>query len=445
MRYFPHTEKDIKKMFSSIGVSSIDELFNSIPENLRIKKNWFSKKPLSEQELLDYFKSIENQNKFLGLKLFLGAGSYFHFIPETVNYLSMRGEFLTPYTPYQPEVSQGTLEVLFEYQTMICGLTGMDVSNASLYDGASASAEGILLAWRVTKKNKFLISKALHPEYIQTIRTYISNLPIEIELIEISDDGTLSKEDFEKKYSEDIGGVLIQSPNFFGVIEDYGWVKEKIGDNSLLIVAVSEALSLGALKPPSHYGADVVVGEAQSFGLPPYFGGPYLGFIATKKKFLWELPGRIVGETIDEEGNRGFVLTLSTREQHIRRERATSNICSNESWCAIRATIFLSLLGKNGIKKVAIENMKLTNYAQKKFREKGFEILFYNSPKFNEFAVKINSQDKAIEKLIKNGILPGLKLEKFFNEYKDYMLFTFTEIIKPEDIDELVNNLEEFK
>ncbi len=446
MRYFPNSENSIKAMLESVGVKSIEELFSSIPRSNLTKDKVGYGKPLSEPEIIEFFKNLESENKVKEYKLFLGGGSYFHHIPEVVNYLSMKGEFVTPYTPYQPEVSQGTLQATFEYQTMISDLTGMEFSNASLYDGATAAAEGLLLAWRITRKNKFLIARSLHPEYISTIKTYIKNLNIEFDFIDYDESGKISKEDFDKKFNEEIGGVLIQSPNFFGIIEDYKWIKDKIGESkTLLISVIAEALSLGILKPPSEFGSDVAVGEAQSFGLYPYFGGPTLGFITTSnKKFLWEMPGRIVGETVDAEGKRGFVLTLSTREQHIRRERATSNICSNQAWCVIRAAIFLSVYGKKGLRELAKQNLIKANYAKERIKEIGIKIRF-DGPTFNEFVIETENAEEAYRKLLDKKIVAGIPLKWFYPEDEKGLLLTFTEVNKKTEIDELVKALEEIK
>jgi len=444
MRYLSHGKESIKKMFKEIGVNSFKELFKAIPNSNRIKTEINYGKPKSEAELLTYFSELENKNKFSDYRVFIGGGSYYHLIPETVNYLSSRAEFVTPYTPYQAEVSQGTLQTIFEYQTLIANLTGMKFSNASLYDGATAAAEGILMAWRVTRKNKFLISRSVHPEYIQTINTYVKNLGIKIELLDWDKKGQVSKEDFNRKFSEDIGGILVQSPNFFGVIEDYGWIKEKINGKKILVITnITEALSLGTLKPPSEFNADIVVGEAQSFGMYPSYGGPGLGFISTaNKKFLWEMPGRIVGETSDEENNRGYVLTLATREQHIRRERATSNICTNQSWCVTRTAIFLSLYGKQGLKKLANLNIQKANYAREKLKKAGIKIKF-DSPIFNEFVISVSDVDKTYKSLLDKKIIAGIPLKYFYPDDKNSILLTFTEVNKRDEIDELVKKLEE--
>jgi glycine dehydrogenase subunit 1 len=432
-------------MLEDIGINGIDKLFEAIPDSNKTKSK-IGFEPKSEKELIDYFKRLSEENRYPSYKRFLGAGAYEHLIPEVVNYISGKGEFVTPYTPYQPEVAQGTLQATFEYQTMMANLTGMEFSNASLYDGATAAAEGILLAWRVTRKNRFLIAKSIHPEYLQTIQTYVKNLGITIETIDWDESGRVSKKDFEKKYDENIGGILIQSPNFFGIIEDYSWIKEKIGENkTLLITAVAEALSLGILKPPSFYGADVVVGEAQSFGLYPSYGGPTLGFITTSnKKFLWELPGRIVGETVDTDGNTGYVLTLSTREQHIRRERATSNICSNQAWCIIRASVFLSVYGKRGIKELAYQNIQKANYAKEQIQKKGIKIKF-DSPVFNEFVIEVEDSEKVYNTLLEKKIVCGIPLKWFFPEDTKSILITFTEVISKEEIDLLIKELEKTK
>ncbi len=336
MRYFPQNSEDIRQMLETIGVSSVEELFHrAIPDSNRCCEPLKLAPALSEPEIARYFQERERENLCSGYTLFLGGGCYNHYVPEAVNALSSKAEFVTPYTPYQPEISQGTLQAIFEYQTMVSSLTGMEYSNASLYDGATAAAEGILMAWRMTKKTRFLVARSVHPEYLATIRTYVRNFGLVVELIDTDEFGMVCPLSFEKLYDESVGAVMVQSPNFFGVIEEYGWIKEKIGESKCLLISVTaEALSLGYLKSPAAWGADIAVGEAQSFGLYPSFGGPGLGFFTTSnKKFLWEMPGRVVGETVDTEGKTGYVLTLSTREQHIRRERATSNICSNQAWC----------------------------------------------------------------------------------------------------------------
>ncbi len=445
MRYFPHGKNSIKQMLEDIGVNNIEELFEAIPDSNK-RKTEIDFKPKSENELMEYFKNLSEENRYPSYKRFLGAGAYEHLIPEVVNYISGKGEFVTPYTPYQPEVAQGTLQATFEYQTMIANLTGMEFSNASLYDGATAAAEGILLAWRVTRKNRFLIAGSIHPEYLQTIQTYVKNLGIIIETIDWDEEGRVSKGDFEQKYNENVGGILIQSPNFFGIIEDYSWIKEKIGENkTLLITAVAEALSLGILKPPSFYGADVVVGEAQSLGLYPSYGGPTLGFITTSnKKFLWELPGRIVGETVDADGNTGYVLTLSTREQHIRRERATSNICSNQAWCIIRASVFLSVYGKQGLKELAYQNIQKANYAKEQMKKRDIKIKF-DAPVFNEFVIEVEDAEKVYNSLLEKKIICGIPLKWFFPEDTKSILITVTEVVSKEDIDLLIKELEEIK
>ena len=445
MRYFPHGKNSIKQMLEDIGVNNIEELFEAIPDSNK-RKTEIDFKSKSENELMEYFKNLSEENRYPSYKRFLGAGAYEHLIPEVVNYISGKGEFVTPYTPYQPEVAQGTLQATFEYQTMIANLTGMEFSNASLYDGATAAAEGILLAWRVTRKNRFLIAGSIHPEYLQTIQTYVKNLGIIIETIDWDEEGRVSKGDFEQKYNENVGGILIQSPNFFGIIEDYSWIKEKIGENkTLLITAVAEALSLGILKPPSFYGADVVVGEAQSLGLYPSYGGPTLGFITTSnKKFLWELPGRIVGETVDADGNTGYVLTLSTREQHIRRERATSNICSNQAWCIIRASVFLSVYGKQGLKELAYQNIQKANYAKEQMKKRDIKIKF-DAPVFNEFVIEVEDAEKVYNSLLEKKIICGIPLKWFFPEDTKSILITVTEVVSKEDIDLLIKELEEIK
>jgi len=349
MRYISLSDKDKKDILKKIGVSSVEELFGTIPKDVRLKEKLRIPEALSEPELIRRFEGIANKNSCEDYIWFLGAGTYAHFIPSVVDYLSSRGEFVTPYTPYQPEVSQGTLQAIFEFQTLICQLTGMDVANASLYDGASGAAEAILMAHRINGKPKLLMSRTLHPHYKDTIRTYTKNLGLAIEEIRFTESGATDFSDLKKKLDENTSAIIIQSPNFFGVVEQIDTVSELIHKNkAICIVAVAEPVSLGLLEAPGALNADIVVGEGQSFGIPLSFGGPYVGFMACAKEFVRQFPGRIVGQTKDVDGKRGFVLTLSTREQHIRRERATSNICTNQSLCALRATIYLEALGKEG-------------------------------------------------------------------------------------------------
>jgi len=442
--YFPSSEKDVKEMLSEIGISSEDELFSSIPEEFRLKKPLELPPPMDELSLFKHFKDISKKNR-TDLIPFIGAGAYPHYIPSVVDYLSSRGEFLTPYTPYQPELSQGTLQVIFEYQTLISNLTGMEVSNASLYDGATATAESALMAWRIKKGEKILVSSTLHPFWRETLKTYLKNFSIEIFEIPYREDGRIDLDKAEKLVDEKTFAIIVQSPNFFGVIENLKEVSDFAkGKNILFLVGVSEAISLGLLKPPGEFGADIVFGEAQSFGLPISFGGPYLGFISSKMDFVRQMPGRIAGETVDRNGKRGFVLTLSTREQHIRREKATSNICTNQAWCALRATIYLETLGRKGLMKLAKLNLSKATYAKGKIGKiQGIRIRF-NSPTFNEFVVEFEKPLEPIyEKLEEEGFIAGFPLSKYYKDLKNSVLLCFTEIHSKEIIDRFVEKIGE--
>ncbi len=363
IRYIPHTEEDIRKMLDALGLKKLEDLFQAIPKEYRLSKPLNLPEPLSEPDLLRHFQGLQVPM----MSGFLGAGAYHHFIPAVVSHLVSRSEFSTAYTPYQPEISQGTLQAIFEYQTLMCQLTGMEVSNASMYDGASSLAEAVLMAHRITKRKKVLLSQAVHPEYRRVIQTYIDPDQQEIILVPYQKkEGRTDEKVLLDLLKEDVSAVVIQSPNFFGVIEDLQRIGEKIHDyGGLMIVGFSEAVAYGILQPPGAMGADIVAGEGQSLGIPVSYGGPYLGIFATLETFVRNMPGRLVGETIDLEGKRGFVLTLATREQHIRRERATSNICTNEGLCALMATVFLSCLGKEGLKELAMMNLSKTEYAKK--------------------------------------------------------------------------------
>jgi glycine dehydrogenase subunit 1 len=434
IRYIPHTEEDVRKMLDVIGVGKLEDLFETIPKEYRLSKLLNLPEPLSEPDLLLHFQGLQAPMT----NCFLGAGAYHHFIPAVVPNLVSRSEFYTAYTPYQPEISQGTLQAIFEYQTLMCQLTGMEVSNASMYDGASSLAEAVLMAHRITKRRKVLLSQAVHPEYRRVIQTYIDPDQQEIILVPYQKkEGRTDEEVLLELLKEDVSAVVIQSPNFFGVIEDLQGIGEKIHDcGGLMIVGFSEAVAYGILQPPGAMGADIVAGEGQSLGIAVSYGGPYLGIFATLETFVRNMPGRLVGETIDLEGKRGFVLTLATREQHIRRERATSNICTNEGLCALMATVFLSCLGKEGLKELAMMNLSKTEYAKKGIsRIRGCKLNFA-APTFNEFVLRIEKEpEEVLEKLRKERILGGLPLEKFFPELDHHLLVTVTEMNRKEEID----------
>jgi glycine dehydrogenase subunit 1 len=445
MSYISLSENDKREMLARVGVSTLDDLFQSIPEAVRLRGPLAVPGPLAEAELLAYFEAAGGRNACNGYLSFLGAGAYDHFIPSVVDYLSARGEFVTPYTPYQPEVSQGTLQVIFEFQTLICQLTGLDIANASLYDGASGAAEAVLMAHRVKARNKVLIARSLHPQYRQVIRTYIRNLGVEAVEFGYGLDGRADPADLAKKLDDATAAVVFQSPNFFGVVEDIRALSDLARAKQALSVAVvAEAASLGVLEAPGALGADIATGEAQSFGMPLSYGGPYLGFMACRKDFVRQLPGRIAGQTVDIDGRRGFVLTLSTREQHIRRENATSNICTNQALCALRATMFLETLGAAGLREWALQNVHKARYARGEFaRLKGVEARF-GGPVFNEFVLDFGKKWPSVDKALRGqGILAGYALGRDYPELGNALLVCVTEARRREDIDRLVRAVRE--
>jgi glycine dehydrogenase subunit 1 len=445
MSYTSLSDKDKKEMLERIGISSATELFRTIPEEIRLKKKLNLPSPLTETELVRHFEKIAQKNTYSDYLSFLGAGAYPHVVPYVVDYLSSRSEFVNPYTPYQPEISQGTLQVIFEFQTLICQLTGMDIANASLYDGASGAAEAVLMAHRLKGKPKVLAARSVHPHYRRVIKTYIKNLGIELQEVGYSERGEIDFEDFKRKLDKETAAVVIQSPNFFGVVEDFKKVSDLAHSNQALSISVvAEAASLGILEAPGRLGADIVTGEGQSFGIPLSFGGPYLGFMSCYKDFIRQFPGRIAGQTKDVEGKRGFVLTLSTREQHIRRERATSNICTNQAWCALRATIFLETLGREGMRELAWQNIQKANYGLERLsRIKGIKRKFKGNV-FNEFVLEFSkSFPKIEESLRKKGIIPGLSLEGLYPELSNCLLVCVTEMHRKEEVDKLAEALDE--
>lgn len=445
MSYISLSEKDKKEMLARIGVSSPSELFNPIPEEIKLGRVLEVPSPLTEPELIHHFEAVAQKNKFHDYLSFLGAGAYSHVTPYIVDYISSRGEFISPYTPYQPEVSQGTLQVIFEFQTLICQLSGMEIANASLYDGASGAAEAVLMAHRLKGKSKVLVAKTLHPQYRKTIQTYVKNLGIRIEEIDYSKRGDVDFDDLERKLDDNTTAVVSQSPNFMGTVEDLKKLSELAhGHNALSIVVVAEAVSLGILEAPGKLGADIVTGEGQSFGLPLSFGGPYLGFMACRKGFIRQFPGRIAGQTEDVEGRRGFVLTLSTREQHIRREQATSNICTNQAWCALRATIFLETLGREGLRELAWQNIQKANYALEKLSQVEGISRRFSGNSFNEFVLEFPEGWSKVDSFLKEkGIIGGLSLGEYYPELRNCVLVCVTEMHKKEEIDRLVELMEE--
>jgi glycine dehydrogenase subunit 1 len=445
MSYISLSDKDKKEMLARIGVRSPVELFHPIPEEIKLKRELKLPSPLTEPELINHFEAVAQKNKFHDYLSFLGAGAYPHVIPFVVDYISSRGEFISPYTPYQPEVSQGTLQIIFEFQTLICQLTGMEIANASLYDGASGAAEAVLMAHRLKEKSKVLVAKTLHPQYMRTIQTYVKNLGIQIEEIGYAEAGDVDFEDLERKLDDKTTAVVSQSPNFFGTVEDLKKISELAHSrDALSIIVVAEAVSLGILKAPGQLGADIVTGEGQSFGLPLSFGGPYLGFMACREEFIRQFPGRISGQTRDVEGRRGFVLTLSTREQFIRREQATSNICTNQAWCALRATIFLETLGREGLRELAWQNIQKANYtAEKLSKADGIKVRFRGNF-FNEFVLEFPGGWSKVDRYLREkGIIGGLSLGEYYPELRNCALLCVTEMHKKEEIDRLVELMKE--
>jgi glycine dehydrogenase subunit 1 len=445
MSYLSLSDKDKKEMMAKIGVSSLEELFRPIPEGIKLNRELRLPPPLTELELIRHFEGFARNNKYQDYLSFLGAGSYPHVIPYIVDYLSSRGEFVSPYTPYQPEVSQGTLQVIFEFQTLICQLTGMDIANASLYDGSTGAAEAVLMAQRIKGKPKVIIARTLHPEYRRVIKTYVKNAGVKIEEIGYTETGEVDFEDLSKKLDSETSAVVCQSPNFMGVVENLKKISDLAHSHQILVIdVVAEAVSLGILEAPGKLGAEIVTGEGQSFGLPLSFGGPYLGFMACAKDFVRQFPGRITGQTTDVAGNRGFVLTLNTREQHIRREKATSNICTNEALCALRATIFLETMGQEGLRELAWQNVQKANYALVKLAQLQGVKRKFSGTIFNEFVLEFSKEWTKVDSLLKQkGIIGGLGLEPFYPELRNCALFCVTEMHKKDGIDQLADVLGE--
>src|SRR5690606_11548101 len=381
MRYIPNSPEERQEMLESIGLSSAEDLFRSIPENVRLGRELKITEPLAESEVIAAMEAMAEKNTAARMPSFLGAGVYSHFSPTIVDHLIQRSEFFTSYTPYQPEISQGTLQYIFEFQTLICQLTGMQVANASMYDGSTAMAEAYVMAQRVTRRDKIVVAKSVHPEYREVARTYTQHGDADI--VEAEFDEETGRLTDTSLLDDKTAALVVQSPNFFGCVEDLKALADAAhAVGALFVVVVTEAISFGLLKSPGACGADIVVGEGQSFGIPMSFGGPHVGIFATQDKFVRQMPGRLCGVAYDKNGNRGFVLTLSTREQHIRREKATSNICTNQGLIALAATIYMEAMGKQGLKEVAEQNAQKTAYAARKISElDGFEVL-YSAPKF---------------------------------------------------------------
>lgn len=441
MRYLPKSPADREAMLKSIGARSIDDLFAPIPPEYRVKGDLKIPRQMAESEIVDWFRqrSRENGDEYTS---FLGAGAYFHYRPVIIDSLISRGEFLTAYTPYQAEVSQGTLQSIFEFQTMISELTGMEVANASMYDGSTASTEAVLMAVRLTSRRGVVAARSVHPEYREVLSTYAYHQGMPIREIGFDSRGRVNVKELEAAITAETACVLIQSPNFFGTIEDIAAIAEiahKKG--ALLVVAISEAASLGIVEPPRQ--ADIVAMEAQSFGVPLGFGGPYCGVIATREQYVRQMPGRLVGQTVDRNGKRGFVLTLATREQHIRREKATSNICTNQALVALMANIFMTIYGKVGLKELAKQNLAKTAYAVEQFG-KHAKVLFELAPRFNEFVVQTKEDPYVINsRLLGHKIVGGFPLKKFYPELGNAALWCCTEMTTRSAMDTAVGMLAE--
>jgi glycine dehydrogenase subunit 1 len=443
MRYLPHTGEDIAEMLKVVGVEKVDDLFSAIPEACRRKTDLDLPEPMTEWELNDHMDALAKSMAVAPeYKLFLGAGSYEHHIPASVSYLLGRSEFSTAYTPYQPEISQGTLQAVFEYQSLVAALLGMDVANASLYDGASALAEALLMAARISRQKKVAVSKLIHPHYRRVLRTYLE--PAEFEIIELpyTRDGRTDLRGLENL--KGFGAVAVQSPNFFGCMEDLPSISNLTrGTQTVFITSFTEPLAYGLYKNPGSQGADIACGEGQSFGIPQSYGGPGLGMFACLKQYVRNIPGRLIGQTEDREGKRGFVLTLATREQHIRREKATSNICTNSGLCAVTAAMYLASLGGTGLRELARLNYDKSEYLKKELRGAGLKIPFA-APTFNEFVVEFPS-DTAYQRLLDQKMVAGLPLASYFPELPNHYLLCVTETRAKADLDGLVGQLKKMK
>ena len=434
-KYFPHTEADIKAMLERIGMQSMDELYAGVPESVRLKKDYDLPEAMSEMEVRDFFRRLGQQNK--QLTCFAGGGVYDHYTPAVVPQIVSRSEFLTSYTPYQAEISQGTLHYIFEYQSMMAELTGMDISNASLYDGTTATAEAVMMAAAAAKKaNKVLVSETVDPKILAVVRTYAHFHGIEIEMAKATD-GATDMADIERRLAAGgVAGVLVQQPNYYGVVEDYTGLADAAHAAKALLIMNSVAADLAVLRTPGEWGADIAVGDGQSLGLPMSFGGPYVGYMCCREKLMRKMPGRIVGMTKDSRGQRAFVLTLQAREQHIRRDKATSNICSNESLMALFATVYMAIMGRQGLKEAAELSYAGAHYLMDRLVATGRFKPAFNRPFFNEFCVRYAGDvDELQRRFIAAGIFGGLKVAP------DTIMFAVTEKRTKEEIDKLIDTI----
>jgi len=440
MRYLPKSPVERQEMLAAIGKKSIDELFSGIPQKYRLREALKIPGPYSEAEVIQYFKERAAENA-AGYTSFLGAGVYNHLRSVVADTIIQRGEFLTSYTPYQAEISQGTLQAIFEFQTLMCQLTGQDVANASMYDGSTATTEAALMAERLTGRRRVLVARSVHPEYREVLKTYAKNSGLRIEEIPFAASGTVDAKALQRALGDDVAAVVVQSPNFFGAIETYAPLAEAAhGVGALLVVAIAEGVSLGLLTPPAE--ADIVAMEAQSFGLPPSYGGPFAGVIAAREKYLRQMPGRLAGQTTDAEGRRGFVLTLATREQHIRREKATSNICTNQALCALAATVHLTLLGKEGLREMAEQNLAKAQFALGELLKIPGVKRTFDAPFFNEFTVELPRSVKIVNSHLRREKIVGpLALGTPYPDLTKHALVCITETTPRAEIERFAGAL----
>jgi len=438
MRYLPKSPGERQEMLSAIGADSIDELFSSIPERYRLRQALKLPGPFSEAEIIQYFRERAAENS-RGYTSFRGAGVYDHLRSVVTDAIIQRGEFLTSYTPYQAEISQGTLQAIFEFQTLMCQLTGQEVANASMWDGSTATTEAVLMAERITGRQRVLVARSLHPEYRDVLRTYAKNSGLQVEEIPYNASGTLDQEALQSAIRDDVAAVVAQSPNFFGAVEAVAELAESVHvAGALLVVAITEGVSLGALRPPAE--ADIVALEGQSFGLPPSYGGPFVGVIASREKFVRQMPGRLAGQTTDLEGRRGFVLTLATREQHIRREKATSNICTNQALCALAATVHLTLLGKEGLREMAQQNLSKARFALAELTKIPGVRRTFAAPFFNEFTLEFPRSVKIVNaELLRERIVGPVVLGTSYPELTKHALVCVTETTTRSEIEKLAD------
>ena len=440
MRYLPKSPSERQEMLAAIGAESIDDLFSSIPERFRLRETLKLPGPFSEAEVIDYFKARATENS-VGYTSFLGAGVYNHLRSVVTDAIIQRGEFLTSYTPYQAEITQGTLQAIFEFQTLMCQLTGQQVANASMWDGSTATTEAVLMAERVTGRSRVLVARSLHPEYRDVLKTYAKNSGLHVEEIPFGADGTLDQKTLQSLIRDDVAAVVVQSPNFFGAIESVPALADSVHPSgALLVVAITEGVSLGLVRPPAE--ADIVAMEGQSFGLAPSYGGPFVGVIASRDKFVRQMPGRLAGQTTDTEGRRGFVLTLATREQHIRREKATSNICTNQALCALAATVHLTLLGKEGLREMAEQNLSKAQFALTQLTHIPGVRRTFSAPFFNEFTIELPRSARIVNHhLLREKIVGPLPLGPSYPELTKNALVCVTETTSREDIEKLASGI----